>query len=202
MWLATTRGFFSVVCGVADPADRQSAIDPNLFVIRARKIQHLHNLRDFWRIACPLLRALPTPTTKKGTDYPYRMVVERTVGEKLIGLMVSMIDYDNFKDAAKAYDPADGSYHDFLGATWSNGLMMGPPLTKFAGRSGHSIPWAEGPGATLEPLPSAFDQVRDVAIDRPTLREQLNVGGTRSGRSHSRKPNSKASKKKPSKRGK
>jgi hypothetical protein len=121
MWLCTTRGFFSVVCGKY----RKGAIDLDTIVVRARRREHLEALLEIW----PEDRGTwPPILTKQGTDYPCRIVVQRTTWEILAATLAEEIDYTNFKAAAEA-ELGDDLYTQFLAKTWSAGWWIMEPET-------------------------------------------------------------------------
>jgi hypothetical protein len=127
MWFCTKVGFFSVVCGKRRREQEgqrsggrpvfSDAIDPSILVIRARRREHLENLRT-------LDERLPAVTSSAGTDYPFRIVAPKKVGQAVLAQVMRDIDYTNFKDAAHDALPGDAAYHAFLSHTWSHGLDM------------------------------------------------------------------------------
>lgn len=85
MWLATTRGFYSVV------AHREQ---DDVLLVRARNRGDIYALAEL----IPSLRPRRTPKA----DYLWRAEVSRTEFERALPALVAEIDYPNFKDAVKA----------------------------------------------------------------------------------------------------
>lgn len=108
MWLMTKYGFFSVV---------ECAYGVKM-VIRARDRNHLQELKNHTKIRLPRIE------TNAGTDYPYRITVERSVAERLVLGMVEGIDYTNFKNKAAENEKHHPKYMDFLHAVWGLGLKL------------------------------------------------------------------------------
>jgi hypothetical protein len=93
MWLCFSDAFLSVV---ADPSDL------SCLLVRARRREHLTRLFG------------PQADIKVnvGTDYKYRVFVDRTVMADLVAQSIQNIDYGNFK--ASVRDPAlENLYHHF-----------------------------------------------------------------------------------------
>jgi hypothetical protein len=103
MWLFTRYGFFSVVCGRTNKGS--GAVDPDLVIVRSRDRQHLERLKErfphqFWRLKVH---------ESAGTDYAYRIFVEKKTWAKLSAVLASEINYDDFKAEA------GGVHHQCLG---------------------------------------------------------------------------------------
>ena len=82
MWVLTPRGFFSVV---------QDRDDSNRLLVRARVRADLQRLSD----------VLPgiEPIGGQGTDYPWRVWVDRRDWSRALEQMCDEINYGNFKSA-------------------------------------------------------------------------------------------------------
>lgn len=123
MWLMTKHGFFSIVCARASinepqpgwPENRKP--HPGLFMVRARLREHLENLHKHWPQLGPVV-------ADRGTDYPYRIFVDRQTTVALVAWLAGGIDYTNFKDAAKDAGGAP-AYLDFLHDVWAAGFAVG-----------------------------------------------------------------------------
>lgn len=119
MWIMTKYGFFSVVCAHKNPDTGRIDGRPhsNLVMVRARDINHLESLLQAAHLSLDI-------KSTGGTDYPYRVVMDReTLGIIMRGL-VGGIDYVNFKDAVHSTRPADTRFHKFLMDIWHLGLRL------------------------------------------------------------------------------
>lgn len=92
MWLFTRYGFFSIVCG--DTKDE--------IVVRARHGAHLENLQERF----PTLRGLKI-FKNAGTDYQYRIIVNKRAWKFAAEKMVDEMTWHNFKDEARRYEDAE-----------------------------------------------------------------------------------------------
>ena len=93
MWLCFNNAFVSAV------ADRN---DPNRLMVRARRREHLVNL---FGADADLIEGA-------GTDYKYRVFIERHVLADLTHKTLMSLDYDNFKNSVEDNDLFD-LYADF-----------------------------------------------------------------------------------------
>lgn len=105
MWLATTRGFYSVV------AHRD--LDDHV-LIRARAKRDLRNL----------VALLPKPrpriqTTMTRADYPYRVAMRKADWMKCMVQLADDVDYDNFKNAVRSR-----KRHDVYSQMWGIALKI------------------------------------------------------------------------------
>lgn len=87
MWIATTRGFYSVVQDRADASRR---------VVRARSRADLEALTE---LANEMDRPVGKIAQTFNADYPWRLTVGVRTWQDLISGLASEIDYDNFKTA-------------------------------------------------------------------------------------------------------
>ncbi len=117
MWFMTKYGFFSIVCAWKDKTDYTP--HPDLMMMRARKKEHLQNLKKRFRF----LQDYEIIETQN-TDYPFRMIVDKMDATMLASEISEEIDYCNFKDKVHSAIPDDTSYHSFLMEVWSKGLNM------------------------------------------------------------------------------
>lgn len=115
MWLMTKHGFYSIVCA----HDEMGAPHKKLMMIRARKKEHLERLKERF--------GLPGGVVENtGTDYSYRIIIERAVVVPLVARLMDEVDYSNFKNAA-ADAANDDRYDMFLHSVWASGLNMARP---------------------------------------------------------------------------
>ncbi len=91
MWLITTAGFFSIVAKPGDAAE-------GMLTVRARAAPDLDKLRE---------RYLPElgPTTKGGSDYPFRARAPVAAVASAAAAAVKDIDYENFKGRVEQHAP-------------------------------------------------------------------------------------------------
>ena len=116
MWLCTRYGFFSVVC--AREGDRPTAqVDPSRLMVRARSRKHLEALKA----SHPFLHDLPI-VESGDTHYPFRIFVMKGIFASIAAGLVDEIDYDNFKNEARAL--RDSKFNAFLSETWTNSLRL------------------------------------------------------------------------------
>jgi hypothetical protein len=89
MWLATTKGWFSVVI------DDQR---PGRMLVRARCRQDIMNLYNEHH---DTLASMEEPTSDPSRDYRWRMSILRKDFVKLAGRLARAIDYSDFKAAVR-----------------------------------------------------------------------------------------------------
>lgn len=119
MWIMTPYGFFSVVCA-HDRDPETPGPDYNRMVIRARNRDHLESLKK------TMSMRLPRINCNEGTDYPFRITMDRDLALAVITQMAGDVDYTNFKDEAKRVSPLDKPFHAFLMEIWKIGHSMSP----------------------------------------------------------------------------
>ncbi len=93
MWLFTKYGFFSTACAQA----AAFTPDPNLIVIRARRKEHLENLRKRF----PALR-IAEIQDMPAHDYRYRLTVAKALWVDVVTGLASEQTWSFFKDEAAA----------------------------------------------------------------------------------------------------
>lgn len=103
MWLFTKDGFYSVVQkphqkGTGMVTVRTRNKDDMLHVIKALGIGTKHLISD------------------EGTDYEYRIEVNKTQWSEYVTMAIADIEYDNFKHEVEKHDPERA--HIYLGV-WS-----------------------------------------------------------------------------------
>jgi hypothetical protein len=87
MWLATTKGWFSVVI------DNQR---PDKMFVRARCRADIFNL---YKEHHETLASMEEPTSDPARDYRWRMIVSKSDFVKLAGRLAEAVTYPNFKSA-------------------------------------------------------------------------------------------------------
>jgi hypothetical protein len=115
MWLFTKYGFFSAVCAREGAGEHHQLVNPARIMVRARLRSHLEDLQKRFPslIGDCDIRAFP------GTDYAYRLFVDKSVWSKVVAELSEELDYDNFKAAVADFQGRnDGGYEDALHDVW------------------------------------------------------------------------------------
>ena len=116
MWIFTRYGFFSAVCARLQDGQHGQPIDPNRLMIRARVRQHLDDLRSRFPDqlgACQILE-------HTGSDYAYRIFVDKPTWCEVMAALAAETDYDNFKTEVLRHQGKDGAaYEHALHKVWS-----------------------------------------------------------------------------------
>ena len=116
MWLFTKYGFFSAVCAREGDGKYGRPVDENRIMVRARSKEHL--LALIQRFGAHLGESEILDSA--GTDYRYRIFVDKDRWSAVIGDLASETDYDNFKSAVATHQGADGrEYEMALHDVWS-----------------------------------------------------------------------------------
>ena len=116
MWLFTKHGFFSAVCPRAGAGGHSQPIDPDRMMVRARVRSHL----DALKARFPELLGGCDVRATKGTDYAYRLFVDKAVWAQVLAALADETDYDNFKsEVARHQGSAGVAYEDALHKVWS-----------------------------------------------------------------------------------
>lgn len=110
MWLFTKYGMFSVV---------RCSTDPDVLKFRARKREHLEALIKQARLSKDR-RIIETTDS----DYRFRIILNRTLGLRILDELMADIDYTNFKDAAKKQQGSNNDYVKTLLQVWGLGLTL------------------------------------------------------------------------------
>lgn len=103
MWIFTKQGFFSIV---------QDKNDENYLIVRARVKGDIETLMNN---NAALLNGYPIEEDA-GSDYRYRVRMERDVAEDFLLSAVQEIDYTNYKAAVHTVDDRRSIYY---GMIWS-----------------------------------------------------------------------------------
>ncbi len=116
MWIFTKYGFYSAVCARQGDGRHGQPVDPNRIMVRCRVRQHLEALKERfsdWLADCDIKEF-------SGTDYAFRIFVDKSVwSQVLVGLNDEM-DYDNFKSEVARFQGQDGAtYEHSLHGVWS-----------------------------------------------------------------------------------
>ncbi len=116
MWLFTRHGFFSVVCARQGDGGHGQPVDPNRIMVRARVRKHLDKLkRRFSNLLgdCEIKEFV-------GTDYAFRIFVDKSVWSQVMVRLGDELDYDNFKSEVGRFQERDGAaYESSLHEVWS-----------------------------------------------------------------------------------
>lgn len=102
MWIATTRGFYSIV---------QNYHNPTKLLVRARLKGDLERLKE---IAPTLSKVEET----RGRDYRWRAEIDRAGYALLLTRLASEIAYGNFKE--EAGKKLSRRHHDGYAAIWTD----------------------------------------------------------------------------------
>jgi hypothetical protein len=116
MWLFTKHGFYSAVCVRQGDGSHGQPVDSDLIMVRARVRSHLDALKERF----PDLLAECEIKDFPGTDYAFRIFVDKPVwSQVLVGLNEEM-DYDNFKSKVARHQGSEGAaYEHSLHEVWS-----------------------------------------------------------------------------------
>jgi hypothetical protein len=133
MWIFTKYGFYSAVCARQGDGGHGQPVDPNKIMVRARLRKHL----DAHKNRFPDLLGKSDIKEFAGTDYAFRIFVDKSVwSQVLVGLNEDM-NYDNFKSEVAQLQERDGAaYEHSLHEVWSvmnrlqkiEGKLEEPPI--------------------------------------------------------------------------
>ena len=116
MWLFTKHGFFSAVCARQGNGKHGQPVDPDRIMVRSRVRGHLEALKK--RFAnllddCEIQESA-------GTDYAYRLFVQKPAWMQVVAGLAEETDYDNFKsEVAHHLGKAGAAYEHSLHDVWS-----------------------------------------------------------------------------------
>jgi len=122
MWIFTKHGFFSAVCAREGDGRHGQPVDPNRIMVRARVRGHLEALKQRF----PDLLGDCEIQEFVGTDYAFRLFINKAVWIEVVAALAEEIDYDNFKSKAADHQGRTGSaYFHALHDVWAvmNGLQ-------------------------------------------------------------------------------
>ena len=116
MWVFTKHGFFSAVCARQGSGKHGQPVDPNRIMVRARVRGHLEALKKRF----PDLLGKCEIQEFAGTDYGFRIFVEKPAWSQVLAGLAEETDYDNFKsEVARHQGKAGAAYERSLHDVWS-----------------------------------------------------------------------------------
>jgi len=116
MWIFTKHGFFSAVCARQGDGRHGQPVDPGRIMVRARLRTHLGALRDRF----PDLLGGCEIKEFVGTDYAFRIFVDKPMWSQVLVGLAEEMDYDNFKSEVARVQGQDGAdYEHSLHKVWS-----------------------------------------------------------------------------------
>jgi hypothetical protein len=116
MWIFTKHGFFSAVCARQGKGAHGQPVDLDRIMIRGRLHSHLRALKERFS---DLLGQCEIHE-RAGTDYAFRMFVQKSVWVQVLAALAQETDYDNFKsEVAQHQGFAGAAYDHLLHEVWS-----------------------------------------------------------------------------------
>jgi len=116
MWIFTKYGFFSAVCARQGDGSRGQPVDPNRIMVRARLRPHLEALKERF----PEMLGDCEIKEFVGTDYAFRIFVDKPIWTQVVTGLTDELDYDNFKFEVAQFQGKDGAeYEHSLHDVWS-----------------------------------------------------------------------------------
>ena len=116
MWLFTKHGFFSSVCARQGSGKHGEPIDPQRIMVRTRLRKHLEALKNRF----PDLLGQCEIREFAGTDYAFRIFVDKPAWCEVLSRLAEETDYDNFKsEVARHQGRAGADYERSLHEVWS-----------------------------------------------------------------------------------
>jgi hypothetical protein len=116
MWIFTKHGFFSAVCARQGDGERGQPVDPDRTMVRARVRGHLEALKTRF----PDFLGECEIQEPAGTDYAYRLFVQKSAWARVLAGLAEETDYDNFKsEVARHQGPTGAAYEHSLHEVWS-----------------------------------------------------------------------------------
>jgi len=116
MWVFTKHGFFSAVCARQGSGKHGQPIDPDRIMVRARLRGHLEALKKRF----PNLLGPCEIQEFAGTDYAFRIFVDKPAWSEVLSGLAEETDYDNFKSEVARHQGRPGaSYEHALHEVWS-----------------------------------------------------------------------------------
>ena len=115
-WVFTRHGFFSVVCARQGDGKHGQLVDPDRIMVRARIRGHLEVLQGRF----PDLLGGCDIHEYAGTDYAFRLFVQKDAWVGVLAGLAEETDYDNFKSEVARHQGRDGAaYERSLHEVWS-----------------------------------------------------------------------------------
>ena len=116
MWIFTKHGFFSAVCARQGDGKHGQPVDPDRIMVRARLRNHLEALKKRF----PDLLGECEIHESAGTDYAFRLFVQKCAWTHVAAGLAEETDYDNFKSEVARHQGRPGAaYEDSLHKVWS-----------------------------------------------------------------------------------
>jgi hypothetical protein len=116
MWIFTKYGFFSAVCARKGSGNHGQPVDPDRIMVRTRVRLHLEALKTRF----PDLLGQYEIQEFAGTDYAFRLFVQKPQWVQVISALADETDYDNFKsEVAHHQGSAGAAYEHSLHKVWS-----------------------------------------------------------------------------------
>ena len=116
MWLFTKYGFYSAVCARQRSGGHNKPVDPDRIMVRARHRTHHDALKDRF----PQLIGECAIMEYVGTDYAFRIFVEKPIWCQIVVGLCEEMDYDNFNSKVARYQGREGApYEDAWHDVWS-----------------------------------------------------------------------------------
>jgi hypothetical protein len=116
MWIFTKHGFLSAVCARKGNGGHGQPVDPDRIMVRARVRGHLEALKERFPDLvgdCEILESA-------GTDYAFRLFVQKSAWVQVVAGLAEEADYDNFKsEVAQHQGRAGAAYEHSLHEVWS-----------------------------------------------------------------------------------
>ncbi len=115
MWIFTKHGFFSAVCARKGNGKHGQPVDPDRMMVRGRVRSHLEALKGRF----PELLGQCEIQESVGTDYAYRLFIEKSGWVQVLARLAEETDYDNFKsEVADHQGVAGAAYEKALHEVW------------------------------------------------------------------------------------
>lgn len=108
MWLFTKYGFFSAVCARQGDGSHSQPVDPNRIMVRARLSEHLEALK----VRFPDLLGRCETKAFPGSDYAFRIFVDKAVWSQVLVGLNEELDYDNFKSEVAKFQGRKGAAYE------------------------------------------------------------------------------------------
>ncbi len=116
MWIFTKHGFFSAVCARQGDGRHEQPVDPDRMMVRARDRGHLEAMKKHF----PALLGGCDIQEFAGSDYAFRIFVDKPTWREVLSELAEEIDYDNFKSAVAHHQGRAGTaYERSLHDVWS-----------------------------------------------------------------------------------
>jgi hypothetical protein len=116
MWIFTKHGFFSAVCARKGNGKHGQPVAPDRIMVRARLRSHLKALQERFEDIlgdCEIQESA-------GTDYAFRIFVQKSAWMQVLAGLAEETDYDNFKSEVARYQGKAGTaYEHSLHEVWS-----------------------------------------------------------------------------------